>query len=622
MNLSVREAPIPAQFGTSRGSGVSAEDLLNLIRRNIWLIVVVCTATLALTASYLSVQPDVYRAQAAMELTNSEVRLSQIDSQFESYELNSARIATVMDVLRSRNFAQTVATNLELFDNRTFLPKPSGPVKPNKDTWKRMVVDHLLASYSVHRAGESLVITLQAEAHDPQMAARLANGLVQNFVETSVRDQAMVIDSSVAHLRSQVESLGEELSLKEVELAELIRETALDDAELPLRLLRERNHLSSVLANLESDGQGNGAEAGQIRDQIERIETQLTERTRNDLMLNRSQRYIDLLSTRYQTAIERLNTLEPRKEIVQADARQISKAEVPVRPSAPNRSATMAVVFAASLVLAFLLAMLRAALNRTVEDAAHATRVSGQPNLGTVPRIRRRGMLTRNHDPIWFLRNFPRSGFAESLRSILTFWSSQHRDSGVPKLMMVTSGVQSEGKSTVSTALAASTALDGLRVLLLDFDSQPGGASRILKVPEGVVPATALADGSVSWRDAIQPAPGFDRLDVLDIPPDTSWTSRLISAFAQRVIPEMREHYDLIVLDTPPALAIADAVRFGALADEAIVVVRAGQTSERALLTTMQKLERAGINVGGTVVNDVEPRHFRQHHNGVGYDYA
>ena len=620
MNAPMREGPVPGHFA-SPGGGYRAEDILNLVRRNIWLILAICATTLAVTAGYLSVQPDIYRAQAAMELTNSEVRLSQIDAQFESYELNSARIATVMDVLRSRNFAQTVATNLKLFDNRTFLPLPKEGPKPDKDTWKRMVVDHLLASYSVHRAGESLVITIQAEAQDPQMAARLANGLVQNFVEMTVRDQTKVIDNSVTYLRGQVNALSEELSLEEVALAELIRANALDDTEMPERLMRERNHLASVLANLEGAGEGQGAEARQIRAQIDSIETQLNERTRSNLMLNRSERYIELLATRYQTAIERLNEIEPRKNMVQADARQISKAEIPVSPAAPNRSATLAVVFAASLVLAFLLAMLRGALSRRVEDGAHAARVTGQPNLGTIPRIRR-GVLGRSHDPVRFLRNFPRSGFAESLRSIYTIWSSQHRDSGVPKLVMVTSGVQSEGKSTVAAALAASTALDGARVLLLDFDSQPGGASSILKLPAGAVPASALADGSASWRDAVQPVPGFDRLDLIGFPADTSWTPRLISALAQRVIPDLREHYDLVVLDTPPALAIADAVRFGALAEEAIVVVRAGQTGERELQSTLHKLERAGITIGGTVVNDVEPRLFRQHHHGMSYDYA
>ena len=192
----------------------------------------------------------------------------------------------------------------------------------------------------------------------------------------------------------------------------------------------------------------------------------------------------------------------------------------------------------------------------------------------------------------------------------------------MPRLVMITSGLQAEGKSTVAASLAASAAADGSRVLLLDFDNQTGGASSVLKVPAGTVPASAVADGSVSWRDAVQPVPGSERLDLLGFPPDTGWTARLISAFARHVIPDLREQYDLVILDTPPALAAADAVRFGTLVDEAIVVVRAGQTSERALQTTLQKLERAGINIGGTVVNDVEPRVFRQHNHGAGYDYA
>lgn len=620
MNVLMREDQLSPQLAARTSMG--AEDFLNLIRRNIWLIVAVCTATLALTASYLSVQPDMYRAQAAMELTNAEVRLSQIDSQFESYELNSARIATVMDVLRSRNFAQTVATDLRLFDNQTFLPRPEDEPKPDKDTWKRMVVDYLLASYSVHRAGESLVITIQVQSHEPSTAARLANGIVRNFIAATIRDQTKVIDSSVTYLRNQVNALGEELSLREVELAELIRDNALDDADLPIRLMRERTHLASVLANLEDDGQGNSAEAGQIRTQIANLETQLNERTRNDLMLKRSGRYIELLSTRYQTAIERLNEIEPRKNMVQADARQISKAEIPVTPSSPNRGATMAVVFAASLVLAFLLALLRSALNRTVENGTQAARLTGQPNLGTIPRMRRRGMLARSYDPVSLLSNSPRSGFAESLRSIYTLWSSQHRNTGMPKMVMVTSSLQAEGKSTVATALAASAAMDGSRVLLIDLDNQPGGASSLLKVPAAKVSASALADGSASWRDAVELVKGSDRLELIAFAPETSWTARLISAFALRVVPELREHYDLIILDAPPTLAVADAVRFGSLADEAIIVVRAGQTSEKALQSTLQKLERSGINVGGTVVNDAELRVFRQHHHGANYDYA
>jgi len=621
MNAPMREGPAPGHFAPP-GGGFRAEDVLNLVRRNIWLIVAVCAASLAVTAGYLSVQPDLYRAQAAMELTNSEVRLSQIDAQFESYELNSARIATVMDVLRSRNFAQTVATNLDRFDNQPFLPRPEDQPRPDKEIWKRMVVDHLLASYSVHRAGESLVITIQTEAQDPQTAARLANGIVRNFVETSVRDQAKVIDNSVAYLRGQVNALGEELSQKEVELAELIRTSALDDADLPVQLRRELNHLASVLANLDGDGQGQGAEAGRIRTQIAAIEAQLDERTRNELAKNRLERYIDLLSTRYQTAIERLNEIEPRKDILQADARQISKAEIPVAPAAPNRGATLAVVLAASLVLGFLLALLRGALNRTVEDGAQATQISGRPNLATIPHVRRRGVLARRHDPVGFLRRFPRSGFSESLRSFFTIWSSQRRDSDAPKLVMVTSAAPDEGKSTISSAFAASAALDGLRVLLLDFDSQHAGASDILHVPAEGLPVTALADGSASWREAVRPVPDFERLDVLSFPAGTSWTSRLISAFAARVVPDMREDYDLVVLDTPPALSSADAVRFGTIADEALVVVRAGQTTEGALQATIQKLERAGIVVRGTVVNDIEPRRYRQHNHGAGYEYA
>lgn len=621
MNVAMtRRPPGPAPV-QSRPERFDAEDIVQLIRRNLWLMLAVLVAVLAATWLYLSRQEDVFTAQAEMALTSSEVRLSQIDTQLQSYDLNNSRVATQMDVLRSRSFAEQVAVRLSLFDNPAFVPAAPNTGPDATARHEREVVDKLLGSYSLNRSGESLVIAVQAQAGNAEMAARIANAVVTNFIDLSVRSQVSVIEQSTEYLRSQIDALGEELSLKEIELANFIREFALDDTEMPNRLRRERVHMMSVLQVMQNDGQDASPEAERIRAELAKVEQQLAERTRNDLRLVRMQRNVELLATRYQTAVDRLNELEPQAQLAQPEARQISVAAVPVEPSWPVRGPTLALAGTAGLVLAFLLALMRDSLNRRIWDGAQATRVSDLPNLGTLPRIKRKGLLSRNHDPAWFLRSFPRSAFAEALRSLYTIWSNQDREDGPQKVLMITSGHSAEGKSTVATALAASASMEGLKVLLMDFDSHRGIATRFLGLTPGDQTPDMLIDGRTQLGDAITKAEGFERLDVLAFTQGTRWTPRLLHDFAEKVMSRLRAEYDLIVVDTPPALALADSIRLGAVADQAIVVIRSGKTTERVLGTTVERLLSGGVPLAGTVVNDVEPRRYRQSNHGGGYAY-
>lgn len=604
-----------------RSERLDADDILQLLRRNLGLIALIVAITLGLTALYLSRQSDRYTARAEMALTTSELRLSQINSQLESYDLTNSRVSTELDVLRSRSFAALVATEQGLYDDPDFLPPPENGTPLTPEARKRAVVDLLLASYSLHRTGDSLVIDILADAPTAELASRIANGVVSSFIDLSVSDQSQSIDGSINYLRGQVASLGEELSQKEVDLANFIREYALDDKEQPGRLRRERSHMTSVLEVMDSEGTGQSAEALRIRGQLEEVEAQLAERTRNDLTLSRKQRYVALLATRYQTAIERLNELEPRKQMIKPDARQISAAEVPMKPSWPNRGVTLVLTGVAALVLGFVAALLRESLSRKVWDGQQATRVSELPNMGTLPRIRRKSLVAGDHNPIWFIRTFPRSAFAEALRALLTVWSSQKRDESATPVLMITSALAGEGKSTVSTGLASSAAEDGLRVLLMDFDTHRGGAARILELEAPGVPAAEVAKGGKELDAAIRHVPDFDSFDMIAFADPTHWKPALVKSFREAVIPRLRERYDLIIMDTPPALAVSDAVRFASISDETLVVLRSGRTTERALRNTVERLASCGLQISGTVVNAVEPRRYRQQNQGDGYGY-
>ena len=259
------------------------------------------------------------------------------------------------------------------------------------------------------------------------------------------------------------------------------------------------------------------------------------------MQLSRMERSVDLMSTRYQTMVERLNQLEPQRDQIQPDARQVTVAEVPFEPSWPNIPTTLALALPAGLMLGFILALLRSSVSRQIWTGPQATHVSQLPNLGNLPRIKGRGLLGRKLAPAWTLRRFPRSEYSEAIRALVTIWSSQGaRDKG-RKLAMVTSALPHEGKSTVATSLASVAALDGMRVLLLDFDPHRAGASMM---SEGNLKPSSLAqlnDGTLPVSEAIVPVPDYTNFDVLRIDRDSRLTPRAIEAFAANVLPPLTE---------------------------------------------------------------------------------
>lgn len=597
--------------GAPRTERLDSEEFVQLLRRNIWLILLVVVIVMGGTFFYLQRQTPMYRAESAMALTTSEVRISQVDTQMEVYDLTRARVETELDRLRSRNFVERVADGLDLFKDPTFLPESDGNAPIGSPERKREVVDKILGSYQLERSGESLVISVIAESTSPQRSADIANAVVKAFVNASVDDQTEVIERSVNYLREQIESIGEELTQGQMDLAAFIRDNQLDDAELSGKLRRERSHTASVIEVMDSRNEGNSAERQRLQADLENLDAQLSSRTLSELQLARRNLGIELMNTRYETAVERLNQLEPQLDHVDADARQITVAEVPLVPFRPNIPTTMAMALPAGVILGFILALLRSTMSRQIWNGAQATHVSQLPNLGNLPRIPRRGLMRRLR-PIAFVHNFPRSGFTEAMRSLLTVWFGQNGREATPRVVMITSALPHEGKSTIASCLAAVAAQDGMRVLLIDFDSRRTGASRIVGADGDSASLMDMTQGEMSVEEARMPVSAECDFDFIAFDQETRLTPAVVSDFSQTVLPRMLENYDLIVLDTPPALGLADAARLGTLADSTLIVVRSGKTPENALRQGVERLEDSGVSLAGTVVNDIEPRRYRQ----------
>jgi capsular exopolysaccharide synthesis family protein len=199
----------------------------------------------------------------------------------------------------------------------------------------------------------------------------------------------------------------------------------------------------------------------------------------------------------------------------------------------------------------------------------------------------------------------PRSPVAEAFRTLRTNLGYTSLDKPL-KCLLITSAGPEEGKSTVSANLAVVFAQAGSRVLVVDADLRKPAMHKVFGLANRRGLTNVLVE-DLDPREVIQAAevPGLSVLTSGPIPPNPA--ELLGSSRMQRLVPRLVEDFDLVVLDTPPVLAVTDAAVLAPLADGALLVARAGVTRADLLTQAREALERTGTRILGAVLNRLRP---------------
>jgi capsular exopolysaccharide synthesis family protein len=227
-----------------------------------------------------------------------------------------------------------------------------------------------------------------------------------------------------------------------------------------------------------------------------------------------------------------------------------------------------------------------------------------------VPARSRKKVLT-------YLQDKPNSAVAEAVRNLRTSLLLADLDKP-PKVIMSTSSVPGEGKTTQSISLALNLAGLGKKVLLIEGDIRRRVMNTYFDIPEKCGFLSVML-GDVSLDDALTPVPGMN-FDVLfgeksqtnaaDI-----FSSTRFGAFLQ----ELRERYDYIIVDTPPVLAVADARIIGRWVDSTIYTVQWDKTSHRQVLEGLRAFAQVNVKVTGLVLGQISPRGMKRYGYGDSY---
>jgi capsular exopolysaccharide synthesis family protein len=311
----------------------------------------------------------------------------------------------------------------------------------------------------------------------------------------------------------------------------------------------------------------------------------------------------------YETFLERYQSSADQTQFNVPTARLLAAAALPAEPSSPQLRWALLVMLAVGLLAGAGAGLFAELFDQSVKNSDDLELKVGVPAITSIPTISKRMMRQMppaERHPSGYLVGRPMSAFTESLRVLRTVivYSKLEMCS---KVVAVTSALPDEGKTTISMCLARVAAMSGQRVCVVDCDLRKQSINDVIDIETDVGILQVLA-GEAPWRSAIIRDPNSEA-HVLPIAA-SGFTPRDVfgSDAMGKLIDELRSHYDLVILDCAPILAVAETRIVVGRADTTVLVARAGRTAIGAMRAAVAQTEAAGGNILGIALNYVLPR--------------
>lgn len=284
----------------------------------------------------------------------------------------------------------------------------------------------------------------------------------------------------------------------------------------------------------------------------------------------------------------------------------LGKAVLPDTPVSPNVPIALAAGLLAGLALGLAYAFIRNHLDRRLRTVEDVERLVGVPVIGTIPVDHRldEGSYVVEEQALGLAGKSPQgNAISEALRELRTNLQFIDVDNP-PRIIVVTSSVPSEGKSTVTANLAVTMASAGENIVVVDGDLRRPTVANVFRLVPGVG-VTDVLSGHAEVSDVLQQWGVMPNLQVLGsgrIPPNPS---ELLGSKAMSTLLRSLAQDAIVLIDAPPLLPVTDAVVLSRLADGAIVVVRSGKTMQEELIRSIGNLRKAKGHILGTILNCV-----------------
>src|SRR3981189_2953089 len=387
--------------------------------------------------------------------------------------------------------------------------------------------------------------------------------------------------------------------------------------DLDQSIEKERKNILDVLESDYREAKQRETLLTQALDQQKAETNQMSEKL---VEYNILKREAEANKTLYEGLMTKLRETAISQGLRSSNIRVVDPAMIPSTPARPARTRNVVLAFLVGLVGGIGLALMREDLDNTVKTPDDVETLSRLPSLAVVPRFadsngggkgRRllQGFSSNGHDKRLELvaQHLPKSQMSEAFRALRTSILLSQADHP-PQVILVTSALPREGKTTAAANLAVTLAQLGDSTVLVDADLRKPGVGRLLNLGNGKYAGLSSYLAGVSTLDLVTvPHPMIPNLVVIPtgpLPPnpaDLLSSHKLVEAIA-----ELRTKFKFIVIDSPPAMAATDPVILSVLTDGVLLVVRSGEKPKEVFTRTRDLLVSVKCRLLGVVLNAVD----------------
>lgn len=594
-----------SSYGPS-GHSSRAFEIMRMVRRHSRVVVGTAIAAVAASLLYVSSVTPLYTATATILIDPAASRALE-PSKSPVTAADDSAVESQASLIQSESVLQRVVKGLQLASDPIFMPtrglldrietffsRPSSSDSSLQDMSMARAVETLRRRLAVSRRGSTYLIDVSASSPNRIQATSIANAIARAYEYDQISSRLDAAEAAAGLLRDRIEE----------------SKSRVTETEKAIQNYRSSRQSSEAT----SSGKGEPAPRQDSDSRVQNLDELL--------------RQVETDRAVYERYLARYTDAGARKGMELPGSRIISAASPPIKPSFPDTTAVLGIGLMIGLLTGGLIAIAVDHLDRRIKTPEQAG-VSGAPNIAALPEISTRELahLARsgkgdleNYDPrrtrllphglqppvLRYAVARPMSAFAESVRAIR--FALQHATQpGGTRIVGVTSAIGGEGKTTLAANLAQSLALLGVKTVLVDGDLRkphlsrslcPGAKLGLIEVALSDIPLNQVLLADSSTELAILPAP---------LPKDMGLLTEFASSGGlTNVLAELRDHFDVVIVDCPPLLPLVDGRALVERSDAVILTVGWDRTPLNVFHRAVELLGPTRDKVIGTVLTRVD----------------
>lgn len=453
---------------------------------------------------------------------------------------------------------------------------------------------------------ESRLVALEQAAKNPAALGGVSEVLANPLISTLRAQEAEV-----------ARRMGD-LNLRYGESHPRLLQARAEQGQIQSRINAE---VAKIISSVRADAEAAKAKEQELQGQVSELERRAGGVGQSETGLKQLEREAVSTRTVYEDFLKRFKELREQQDIQQPDARVLSPANLPSSPNFPRYSITLGVAVVLGLLLGVGVVLVLERLDGGFRTGDQVERMTGLPTVGMVPLLSR--MTLGKSTPARLAIEKAGSAYGESLRSVFTAINLGSLDHP-PKVIVITSALPDEGKSTFTTSLAGLLAKSSpdKKVILVDCDLRRSSVAEKLGVKRPECTIDEYLSGAKPLASVVQ-VDGPSGLHFISARPDTPNSAEILGSNAmRRFVSALSESYDVVFLDTPPVMAVSDTRVVAQLADYIIFLVRWERTPRELAVNAIRLLRELRKNVGVVLSQVNVRRHARYGYGDYGYYYS